>query len=106
MEFDTVNSDIRDARGNLVVPVQSATNERLVNLYLDLLEQTLTGAILEDVGLVPSFDPNPVPADRYEENVRLIGMDWPSRAVTMVGLKRLRNLRQCAADVLKDDVPG
>jgi O-methyltransferase len=106
MGCDIVNSDIRDSRASVAAPVQSGTHERLANLYLDLLEQTLTGAILEDVGLVPSFDPNPVHADRYDENVRLIGMDWPSRAVTMVGLKRLRNLRQCAADVLKDDVPG
>jgi O-methyltransferase len=106
MGCGTVNSDIRDSRASVAAPVQSGTHERLVNLYLDLLEQTLTGAILEDVGLVPSFDPNPVLADRYDENVRSIGMDWPSRAVTMVGLKRLGNLRQCAADVLKNNVPG
>ena len=37
---------------------------------------------------------------------RTIGMDWPARAHTMVGMKRLDNLQHCIETVLKDNVPG
>ena len=34
------------------------------------------------------------------------GTDWPPRAHTMIGLKRLDNLQFCIESVIKDDVPG
>src|ERR1700683_5201840 len=34
------------------------------------------------------------------------GLDWPSEAETMIGLKRLNNLEQCATDVICQGVPG
>jgi hypothetical protein len=34
------------------------------------------------------------------------GLDWPSRAHTMVGIKRLDNVQQCVESVLADNVPG
>jgi O-methyltransferase len=34
------------------------------------------------------------------------GRDWPSAAETMIGLKRLDNLQDCVADVLRKRVPG
>ncbi len=34
------------------------------------------------------------------------GLDWPSEAETMIGLKRLNNLEQCATDVIRQGVPG
>ena len=33
-------------------------------------------------------------------------MDWPARAHTMIGLKRLANVRACVEDVLANGVPG
>lgn len=78
----------------------------LVGLYLDLLEQTLTGAILEDVGIVPAHTPMPVPADRYDEQARQRGADWPTHAQTMIGLARMRNLRKLVVQVLEDEIPG
>jgi hypothetical protein len=101
-----LKSDI-DHFGTRSTNSTSEVHERLTNLYLDLLEQTLTGAILEDVGFIAGpNDPNPVHADRYDERARLIGIDWPSRAHTMVGLTRLRSLRWQVAQVLQDNVPG
>lgn len=104
----TVNSDIgSDGFKNLSSDAVSASHQRLTDLYLNLLEQTLTGAVLEDIGFVPSpNNPTLVHADRYDEQTRLIGMDWPSRAHTMAGLTRLRSLRQQVTTVLRDDVPG
>jgi hypothetical protein len=102
-----VGSDICHGHGGLPNSVKSETYELLVKLYLDLLEQTLTGAILEDVGFLASpNNPNPIHADCYDDHARLVGIDWPSRAHTMVGLTRLRSLRRQVLQVLQDNVPG
>ena len=36
----------------------------------------------------------------------LEGRQWPRTAETMVGLKRLRNIRECVEQVLEDQIPG
>jgi hypothetical protein len=72
--------------------------------YLDLMEKTLTGAILDDIGYLPG--PDPVLCDHYEEARRLIGRDWPQHAQTMIGLTRLRHLRYLINRILKENVPG
>jgi len=38
--------------------------------------------------------------------LRLSGADWPSRAHTMIGLKRLDNLQECIERIIEDKVPG
>ena len=79
----------------------------LVDLYLDLLEQTLTGAILQDVGVLPEFGSTTIVAPvGYDRERRRIGMDWPAHAHTMVGLERLRNLRRLVGQILRDGTPG
>lgn len=57
-------------------------------LYLDLLKRAVSNTI---------YDATP---EREE------GADWPSSAHTMIGLKRLDNLRFCLEDVLARRVPG
>jgi O-methyltransferase len=37
---------------------------------------------------------------------REFGLDWPARAETMVGRRRLGHVGRCVADVLERDVPG
>ncbi|MGH8983462.1 MAG: TylF/MycF/NovP-related O-methyltransferase [Acidimicrobiia bacterium] len=37
---------------------------------------------------------------------REFGLDWPEHAETMVGLRRLDNVEECIADVLRRGVPG
>lgn len=76
----------------------------LPGLYLDLLEQSLTGMLLEDPGWVPDMTLSAGQSVGMAD--RALGRDWPSRAPTMVGLKRLRNLRDCMETVLTDQVPG
>ena len=39
-------------------------------------------------------------------DIRSRGMDWPTRAHTMVGLKRLDNLQYCVETVLREQIPG
>lgn len=61
----------------------------------DLMHRTLPG---RDIRIVESgeFD-----ADRRE-----VGKDWPADAESMIGMTRMRNIRQCAEQVLDDGVPG
>jgi hypothetical protein len=42
----------------------------------------------------------------FDADARANGRDWPAEAETMIGLKRLENIRQCVTDVVKRGVPG
>src|SRR5688572_18288556 len=65
------------------------------DLYLDLMQRCLTGWIYADLQGVP-----------FDEGSRLEGRDWPAIGHTMVGFKRLENLRTCVEDVIDRQVPG
>jgi O-methyltransferase len=99
-------------------------------LYLDLLSQALTGILAEDsdevLGMGNCLDALSrrkrletrfgllLRARGYElsrkhpfdREARENGRDWPARAETMMGLRRLENLREAVVLVLQDDVPG
>lgn len=42
----------------------------------------------------------------YNKEDRINGRDWPTYAESMIGLKRLQNIQDCAIDVLEKNVPG
>ncbi len=42
----------------------------------------------------------------FEAWLREEGRDWPTRAETMIGLRRLDNLQECIETVVADGVPG
>ncbi len=68
--------------------------------YLDLLVKSVLGLIYED-------PPYPRFGDEvFNLDTRLKGLDWPTKALTMVGLKRLMNARQLAENVIWENVPG
>ena len=69
-------------------------------LYLDLLVKSLLGLIYEDPPF-PRFG-----GETFNLETRLKGLDWPTKAYTMVGFKRLMNARQLAETVLWENVPG
>jgi O-methyltransferase len=69
-------------------------------LYLDLLIRALANTLYGD----PNMDPW---HDRvFNPSLREEGKDWPRDAHTMVGLARLRNLRDLAERCLAEGVPG
>lgn len=70
-------------------------------LYLDLMVKCLTGTIYQDKPL-----PMPWAADAYSAELRESGLDWPSFAHSMIGVKRMNNLRQLAEAVIAERVPG
>lgn len=99
------------------------------DLYLDLLKGTLTRAVFEDndrilgvstasrtglrglalnrtADVLGSLALELVRKRQYDPAVREMGLDWPSRAESMIGLRRMDNLQHCIETVLCEDVPG
>jgi O-methyltransferase len=99
-------------------------------LYLELLKRSLTGALAEDndsilggvrtqgsdrlrkkvanqVGqLTQRFGFEIAYKKPYDPATREVGGDWPSRAESMIGLKRMDNLIHCVSTVIEDGIDG
>jgi|SRR5882672_1383124 len=89
-------------------------------LYIDLVKKSLTCSLYEGYdgnvfrprgrwrrALVKRLVPGDVRLIRRTPDERRVeGRDWPSLALTMVGVKRLDNLQFCVETVLKDGIPG
>ena len=94
--------------------------ESPVSLYLDLMKITLT-----DFNRLEFFEYQAV--DEIDVNTKILldqqgyiackrkivdpetrqnGLDWPSNADTMIGVKRLDNIQECVFDILKNNVDG
>jgi hypothetical protein len=71
-------------------------------LYLRLLKRCLTRTLFPDARYYGDLNTTR-PADLAERGE---GRDWPTEALTMVGLKRLDNLQDCIVKVLQGSVPG
>lgn len=101
-----------------------------IDLYLDLLAKALTRALFEDNDAIAGMDNSwdepslkrrvghvfaPVLSRAgfelvrkrpYDPKARELGRDWPARAESMAGLRRMANARHCIESVLAQDVPG
>lgn len=101
-----------------------------VDLYLDLLKSSLTGALYEDNDVIlggvrsrgkkglkywaanrvgsaaSSLGFEIVRKQPYDPEKRAGGRDWPARAESMIGLRRMDNVQLCVEAVLRDDIPG
>ncbi|CUH89609.1 Macrocin O-methyltransferase [Phaeobacter sp. CECT 5382] len=76
------------------------TSPQANSLYLDLMEKCLANTIYGD-------DPtDPWTGKKYHVALRENGKDWPSKAHTMIGAKRLRNTREMAEAAIKEGIPG
>ena len=69
-------------------------------LYLDLMVKTLTGMIYSDPPIAVFGWNEFKPLDREG------GRDWPSRAYSMVGEKRMNNFRNLIEQVIQEGVAG
>lgn len=68
--------------------------------YIDLLIRAVLGLIYEDGSVVCGTHGD------FNETQRLEGKDWPKFAHSMVGMKRMENIRDCVMDVVSNGVPG
>jgi hypothetical protein len=80
-------------------------------LYLDLMKKILINTIYQDDDIDRSLQSEPGSnatrsSQDYDQRHREVGLGWPRLAHTMVGLKRLDNLKECIETVLADDVKG
>ena len=73
---------------------------RHIDHYLSLMQSCLTGTLYKDPPLKVLW------SQGYDSTLRESGLDWPSRAHTMIGRKRLQNLRVLTEQVIQDGVPG
>lgn len=69
-------------------------------LFLDLLVKVLANTIYGD----PSIHPDNT--GPFKPELRSTGLDWPAVAHTMVGVRRLENVRELAQRALDEGVPG
>jgi hypothetical protein len=67
--------------------------------YIELMKRCLLGLIYED----PTMGPNPLPFDPVH---RELGLVWPMKAHSMVGTRRMENLRDAILHVLGKNIPG
>jgi hypothetical protein len=77
-----------------------AETARLRAAYLDLMRESLIGRLNEDP---------PLPASKiegFEHDHREHGWDWPSKAPSMIGAKRMNNVRSECERVLKAGIRG
>jgi O-methyltransferase len=112
------------------LPVTTDQTTDASSLYLDLVKRSLTGALAEDndnilggvrskgsgtfkrrvanmVGDLAARAKVEIAYKKpYDHSLREIGRDWPARAESMIGLKRMDNIQHCVQTVLKDHVPG
>ncbi len=73
---------------------------RIRDRYLELMQCCLTGSIYEDPPLKVSG------SEQFNSELREYGWDWPSKAHSMIGGKRMKNLRALAERVIFSGVPG
>lgn len=99
-----------------------------VDLYLEMVKLALTGALQEDsdhilggrpgeggwrqrlanrlADLAGTFDIQLTRRHTYDPELRRRGLDRPARAESMIGLRRMDNVRHCVETAIRDDVPG
>lgn len=87
--------------------IQRGTTTRLTNpvldMYLNLLEQSVTGSLYNDNIMRNSS----TKTDFHIDELRLRGNDWPGEiGHTMVGHLRIRNIKETLLDVIATNVPG
>jgi hypothetical protein len=93
-----VASNLLRSPGPTAPSVDSAAVTELRRLYLDMVQRTVINTIYED--------PAQTFGNTYQAEVREIGSDWPSLAHSMIGNRRMGNLREICETVLAQNVPG
>jgi hypothetical protein len=94
-----LSADLISRFGGRAVHGPESVDRANAKRYLDLLEETLTGRLVEDAPMSPW-------SKGYDPELRAIGLDWPNKALTMIGTTRMRNLRLLIERVLEENVPG
>lgn len=87
-------------RASIQLEWHQLERKRLIEKYLTLMQNCLVGSIYEDPPL------KALGSGEFDTKLREYGWDWPSVAHTMIGKKRLANVRSLAESVLGNGVEG
>jgi hypothetical protein len=90
-------------------PGPRADPEGARTAYLELLKLALCDLVGESTeGVYKRHDGRTYSRQLSDEDLRyrVTGMDWPLRALTMVGLARLDDLQRCVESVVEDGIEG
>jgi O-methyltransferase len=79
----------------------STAGHDAIQLYGDLLIRCISNTIYQDAPQRRRWF-----GAQYVDKLREEGKDWPSRAHSMIGVKRLQNLRELTERALNEGVPG
>jgi O-methyltransferase len=101
------------------------TPDASIDRYLDVIKKSLTHAVSSEKyrplgpvnpwrqaacravnGLLRPLNLEVVKRLPFDPEAREHGLDWPDEADTMIGVRRLDNIRFCVEDVLRRSVPG
>jgi hypothetical protein len=77
----------------------------LVRLYLDVVRDTVCGLTLrtQEHSVTPAIEISKGPLNVTK---RIVGEDWPSIGITMIGQKRLVNIEWALRYVIANNMPG
>lgn len=103
MSEDNLTHVMRRIRRKLVLLIcfrHFGSLRRVRERYLQLMLDCLTGSIYQDPPLKGLGN------DNFDLTLREYGWDWPSVAHSMIGRRRMGNLRLLAEDVLFNRIPG
>ena len=104
-----------------VTPHLSTGPDATRDAYIGLLKNILLNTIYEDSVVVENpvskwkskllkklygADARLVRVEKYDPDKRALGVDWPAHAHTMIGIKRMDNLKSCLEDVITNNVSG
>jgi Macrocin-O-methyltransferase (TylF) len=91
---------------SLVIPAQQLIDssaektKELRRLYLDMVQRCVINLIYEDPNQ-DHWSPH-----QFNRALRELGRDWPLQAHSMIGNRRMSNLRQISEFVIENGVPG
>lgn len=88
--LDATEESTAKAIESLIEWPQGPTANR--EAYLNLMKLSLADLLYEN--------------KQKRRAARIDGRDWPGRAYTMIGLRRMNNLQECVESALANDVPG
>lgn len=91
---------IDNPMSNLVPWIPKKSTATWKRLVMGMLQQVLRRYQISLAEPAQSF------GEHSTEDHRMLGRDWPARAHTMIGLKRLDNLETCVETVLREGIPG
>jgi Macrocin-O-methyltransferase (TylF) len=87
-----------------VIPVERREGidqaKELRRLYLDMVQRCVINLIYEDPNQ-DHWSPH-----KFSSELRELGRDWPLQAHSMIGNRRMSNLRQIAEFVIEKGIPG